>query len=375
MTQSYNDNANWYKINNEADVNSPALLIYPGRIEKNILKMISIAGDACRLRPHVKTHKMEDIVRLQMEKGINRFKCSTIAEAEMVALCGAPDIMLAYQPVGPNIERFFRLTRTFPDIKFSCITDSEEIIRHLSELALLNSVETHVWLDINNGMNRTGVPPGNNALKLYKLILELPMLKAEGLHVYDGHITKSDLNLRIKICNDAFEPVNTLINELKKDGADSVPVIAGGTPTFPIHAGRRGTETSPGTTLLWDYNYSNSLIDMDFLYGAILMTRIVSKPEKNVICIDLGHKAVASEMPHPRIMIQEFKEFSVLTHSEEHMVIKSDEAEKMRPGDVLYAIPFHICPTVDRYDKVSVVRSGMVTEEWSVNARKRKISI
>jgi D-serine deaminase-like pyridoxal phosphate-dependent protein len=114
---------------------------------------------------------------------------------------------------------------------------------------------------------------------------------------------------------------------------------------------------------------------MDFLHAAVLLTRIVSKPAKDLLCLDLGHKSVASEMPQPRIKIFGLEEFTVINHSEEHMVIRSSEASKFNTGDHLYCIPYHICPTVALYDYVSVVNEHRVTGQWNVEARKRKITI
>lgn len=366
---------NWYVTDNAEEINSPALLIYPDRVEENIRRMIDATGDINRIRPHVKTHKMSGIIRLQIEYGIYKFKCATIAEAEMTAVSGAKDVLLAYQPVGPNIERFFRLRKEFPDTKFSCIADSREVIQQLSDKAVMEKMEIQIWLDINNGMNRTGVLPGKAAASLYKMINDLPMLKAAGLHVYDGHIHERDFSLRSKLCNDAFKPVTDLIEAIHKQGFLSVSVIAGGTPTFPFHAKRAGVEVSPGTLLLWDYGYSSTFIDMDYLHAAILFTRIVSKPAKDLICLDLGHKAVASEMPQPRIKLFGLDDYNIIGHNEEHMVIRTAEAVNLKIGDILYAVPYHICPTVDRYDSVSVVKEGKVSEQWNVEARKRRITV
>jgi len=108
MIQNDPSKGDWYNVENPTDITSPSLLIYPDRVEVNIRRMIEIAGNPHRLRPHVKTHKMAEIVRLQMKHDICKFKCATIAEAEMVASCGAEDVLLAIQPVGPNQERFFR---------------------------------------------------------------------------------------------------------------------------------------------------------------------------------------------------------------------------------------------------------------------------
>jgi len=375
MIESINTRASWYLVDNPDEVFSPSLLIYPDRIETNIRKMIEIAGDPDVLRPHVKTHKMPEIVKLQMKHGIGKFKCATLSEAEMTAECGVKDILLAYQPVGPNIGRFFSLKKRYPDTKISCIVDCGDVIKQLSENAVRYNAEASLWLDINVGMNRTGITPGKSAVSLYNMIGSLPGLHAEGLHVYDGHIHESDFSLREKVCNDAYLPVESLIAELKASGRNQIKVVAGGTPTFPIHAARGGIETSPGTTLLWDYGYGLSFSDMDFLHSAVLLTRVVSKPAGDLICVDLGHKAVASEMPPPRVQIKDVEKYEFISHNEEHLVFRSIDAQKIKVGDVLYCIPFHICPTVDRYDKVSVVRNGRVTEQWNVEARKREITI
>lgn len=365
----------WYQINNTDEVTSPSLLIYPDRIESNIRKLIEIAGSVDQLRPHVKTHKMSEIIKLQMKHGIYKFKCATISETEMVARCGAADILLAIQPVGPNIERFFKLKQEFNNLKISCIADNEDVIIQLSDKARKTGLETHVWLDINNGMNRTGVTPGEKALRLFKRIMDSPMLVAEGLHVYDGHINDPDFSIRQKKCNDSFLSVTGLMDELKSEGISPVKVVAGGTPTFPVHALRKAVELSPGTLLLWDYGYSSSLSDMSFLHAAILLTRIISKPGKDLLCLDLGHKAVASEMPHPRIKILGMEKYAFISHNEEHMVIRTTRSNLYKTGDPLYCIPWHICPTVDRYDTAYVINDHKVTGQWNVDARKRTISI
>jgi D-serine deaminase-like pyridoxal phosphate-dependent protein len=318
---------------------------------------------------------MSEIIKLQMNAGINKFKCATISEAEMVARCGATDILLAIQPVGPNIERFFKLKKEFNDSKITCIADNEEIIVQISDMARKTQLETGVWLDINNGMNRTGVMPGEKAARLYKRIMDSPMLIAEGLHVYDGHIHESDFTRRQEICNEAYAPVQTLIDDLKREGIEPVKIIAGGTPTFPVHAARKDSETSPGTLILWDWGYSSSFTDMTYLHAAVLLTRIISKPGKELLCLDLGHKAVASEMPQPRIKILGIERYTIANHNEEHMVIRTPLADKYKTGDIFYCIPYHICPTVDRHDNVYVVNKHTVTGIWNVEARKRTINI
>ena len=278
----------WYEIANVDEIPSPALAFYPERIEENIRRMIRIAGDAGRLRPHVKTHKTGEIVKLQLKHGIRRFKCSTIAEAEMAAAAGAPDVLLAMQTVGPAIARFFALKQKFPGTKFGAIVDSEEIIEAIANKAVGSGMDASLWLDVNSGMNRTGIAPGAEAVGLYRLLHEKRGLRAGGLHVYDGHIHESDVGARTQQCDDEFMPVEEMLHGLQAAGLHVPAVVAGGSPTFPVHAKRPGVELSPGTPLLWDAGYGAAFADLDFLVAAVLVGRVVSKPAPGKVCLDFG---------------------------------------------------------------------------------------
>ena len=160
----------WYTVSNVDEIPSPALLVYPDRVEENIRRMIAVAGGVGRLRPHMKTNKLPEVIRMHIEQGISKFKCATIAESEMSAAAGAPDVLLAYQPVGPNVERFVQLVRTFPSTTFSALVDDEGTIRALSNAAVRHGVTLNLFLDLDGGMHRTGVAPGPRAVELYKLI-------------------------------------------------------------------------------------------------------------------------------------------------------------------------------------------------------------
>src|SRR4029453_2346126 len=106
---------------NVDDVASPALLIYPDRVQENIRRMIQIAGGVDPLRPHMKKNKLPEVIRMQMAQGIMKYKCATIAEAEVAAACSVPDVLLAYQPVGPNVQRLVQLGKKFPSTRFSAL--------------------------------------------------------------------------------------------------------------------------------------------------------------------------------------------------------------------------------------------------------------
>ena len=359
----------WYEINDVENIISPSLVVYPDRIEENIRMMIQIAGGTDSLRPHIKTHKMAEVIEMQLKHGISKFKCATIAEAELLAACGAQDILLAMQPVGLNINRFFELISRFPNSKFSTIVDNEKIIQEISAIAEEKQTKIHLWLDINNGMNRTGVLPNNEAVTLYQKIEKSPNLIAKGLHVYDGHIHEPDFNLRKEICDKAFDSVLQLKNRIEQSGIKIETIVAGGSPTFPIHAKRNNVEVSPGTTLLWDQGYADNYKDLEFLPAAVLVGSIVSKPNINLICLNLGHKSVAAEMPFPRMKILNIENCQQISHSEEHLVVECIESEDYDIGTICYAIPTHICPTVIKYNKVLTVIDREIVGSWKIAAR------
>jgi D-threonine aldolase len=367
--------ADWYSISNVDVVASPALLVYPDRIAQNIRQMISIAGDAARLRPHIKTHKLPEVIRMQTGQGITKFKCATIAEAEMVAESEAADILLAYQLVGPNVRRFVNLIKAYPNAAFSTIADDAEVIHSLSDAFAKAGLNVPVWLDIDCGMHRSGITPGGKARELYRLINSSRGIEAGGLHVYDGHIHDKDPAARMETCNGGFALAEAFRDELLKEGLPVPRVVAGGTPTFPIHARRPNVECSPGTCLFWDFSYTTKLPDMNFLPAALVLTRIVSKPGEKRLCLDLGHKAVASENPHPRVHLLNLPDAKAVGHSEEHLVVESERADEFRVGDCLYGIPWHICPTVALHSRAIVVENHVAETHWKVVARERVLTV
>jgi D-serine deaminase-like pyridoxal phosphate-dependent protein len=374
----------WFEVKNIADLPSPALVVYQGRVEENIRRMLAISRGPALLRPHIKTHKMREVIRLQLGCGITRLKCATIAEAEMAAGTGVADLLLAYQPVGPNVQRVIQLLRKFPGTKFSIICDDATAIQQVST-AMQSTFgfspnrsdagpRLGVFLDLNVGQHRTGVCPDSTARELYLLVAGLPGLTLAGLHAYDGHLSNSDPAERARLCEAAFAPVAALKKELVEAGLPVPTVVAGGTPTFPIHAARQDVECSPGTCVFWDAGYAAKLPDLDFLHAALVLTRISSKPAPNRICLDLGHKAIASENPPPRVRLFGLEEARQVMHSEEHLVLETDLAPKLKVGDALYGIPSHICPTVALYSEAVVVRDGQTAETWPIT-RERRLTV
>jgi D-serine deaminase-like pyridoxal phosphate-dependent protein len=365
----------WYLADGEENIPTPALLIFPERIEENLRHMIEIAGSVERLRPHLKTHKMKEVTRMQIAAGIGKFKCATIAEAEMGATCGAKEILLAYPSVGPRAKQLRQLVERFSEVCFSTLADCPVHLDILSDAFAGAKKPCEVFLDLDCGMGRTGIKADREALELYRSLAKAPNLIPAGLHAYDGHVHDADLETRRNKRGDAMAPVHRLRNDLEAANLPVPCLIAGGSPTFAFHAMDEAVdECSPGTTLLWDYGYSDAFPDLPFRHAAVLLARVSSKPGANRLCLDLGHKAVASEKPLPVRFLEE-PEAVIISHSEEHLVLETPRAESYEVGDRFHGLPRHVCPTVALYDEAQVVSEGHLNGTWEVIARRRAIHV
>jgi D-serine deaminase-like pyridoxal phosphate-dependent protein len=225
-------------------------------------------------------------------------------------------------------------------------------------------------------MHRTGIAP-EQILDLFLQIKQLPNLQFKGLHVYDGHIREADFELRKEQGQKGFEKVNAVKQQIiANSDLRDVKIIAGGTPTFTVHALNKDVFCSPGTCLLWDYGYDQLLAEQPFEFAAVLLTRIISKPAPGLITTDLGHKSVAAENPiSKRIFFLNLENYEVKSQSEEHLVIEVKDWENFHVGDMFYGVPYHICPTVALYDEAVVIENGKVVDKWNIVARKKKITI
>lgn len=361
----------WFEITDINKLDSPALVVFPERIRHNIQLAIDMIGDINRLRPHIKTNKSPDVAKMMLNAGITKFKCATIAEAEMLAQCKAPDVLLAYQPFGPKLHRFISLIKKYPTTKFSCLTDNIDAANEQASAFRQNNLSVPVFIDLNVGMNRTGISPDKKAVELFIHCKTLKGLTVTGLHAYDGHIRNTEFDDKKKKCDEAFETVQKLNVQLE------LPVIImGGSPAFSVHCKRKNIECSPGTFVYWDKGYTDLCPEQKFLPAAVLVTRIISLPGENKICTDLGHKSVAAENEiSKRVFFLNAEGLKPVGQSEEHLVLETTGTHSYKTGDVFYGLPYHVCPTVALYERVFTIENGIVTGEWKNIARDRKISL
>lgn len=354
---------------------SPALVVFAETVRGNVARMLEIAGAPARLRPHVKTHKMPDVVRLLERMGVHKHKCATIAEAEMVASAGGRDVVLAYPLVGPNVARFVELVTRYPETTFRATVDSAEAARALSS-ANGRSENLRVLVDLDVGMGRTGVNI-HAAREVYRLLGQLTGVEPDGLHAYDGHIRDLDVGERAGRAAAVREEVVGLRDALRRDGLPVPRLVLGGTPTFPCHRVLDGddVELSPGTCTLQDRGYGTKFPDLDFTPAALVLTRVISRPVAGRICVDLGYKAVAADPVGERAYFPDLPDAKMVGHSEEHLVLETERAGELPPGTALLAVPMHVCPTSALYREAYVVEDGRVVGTWPVVARDRVITI
>ncbi len=361
-----------YQITNIDEIPSPSLVVFRKYVEHNIKTVGEIVGGYEGLRPHIKTHKMSQIARMEMAAGITKFKCATPKEAAMLASIGAKDIVIAYHIVGPQIQRIIELRHSHPDVTFKIIADDPGAIAVLSEACQAADITVGVLIDLNTGLNRTGTEPGEPSLQLARVIHDAPGLTFEGLHVYDGHVgggTDEERQIEAKASIDLGTNTRSLIEEA------GIPVnefVASGSRGFDVTARQEGVDNvSPGTWTLWDTGYGD-MLDFPFKWAALVISRVISRPDDDLVTLDAGHKSIAPDTPAPHFRVLGLDgEPEFLIRNEEHQLLRWPKGqEPPRVGTVLYLVPTHVCTTVNMWDEAFVIDDeGKWSETWPIDAR------
>jgi D-serine deaminase-like pyridoxal phosphate-dependent protein len=367
-----------YRIDDTREIFSPALLLFRELLDANLDHLVRIAGSPGRLRPHCKTHKIPQVTRIELDKGITKHKAATLAEVEMLAQAGAKDIFLAYNLVGPNIGRAVRFLQKYPDVRFMATADHPKPLGELSAALATAGKSMELLIDLNVGMNRTGIVAGPEALALYEQFAKLPGIVPGGFHVYDGHQQQLDFAQRTAAVDAEWGRVLELREAVLKKGLPLPRMVCGGTGSFPVYAAKTEPEIelSPGTLVFNDVGYSTMFPDLVFPPATVLLTRVVSRPAADRVTLDLGNKAVASDQPFgKRLVVLDLPDAEQVGHNEEHLVLKTPLAERYAPGDELLAVPRHICPTTAWHKQVFVISEGKLVDRWEVVGRDRWLTI
>ncbi len=362
-----------YLVANVDEIPSPSMLVYRERLKENIDRTVAIAGGPERLRPHVKTHKMVPVIEMQRKAGIDKFKCATLFEARMLAELGVDDVFIAYQMIGPNIGRLVELAGRFPGTTFRTMVDDPGAAEALSSAAAGAGVNLDVLVDLDVGLHRTGIAPGPDALELYALLDRLPGTTPGGLHGYDGHNHQADLEERNKACGAALDMVRAFQAQLESRGLPVPRRVMGGSISFPCYAPSKDVEPSPGTSVFWDWGYSQHFPDLPFEAAALLLSRVISIPTSTRVTLDLGNKAIASDPAGQRGVAWNLPGAEPGLHNEEHWIMDCPDSSEMAVGHPIYVFPTHVCPCTALHRQVYVIDGdGHCREQWTVDARDRE---
>lgn len=364
-----------YRVPALEQVLTPALVVYPGSIASNIERTLALLnGDVDRWRVHIKTAKLGHTVQMLIEHGVRNFKCATTLELMTACVAGAADVLLAYPIMGANALRVCEIADQFARTKVSVLAENDPQVTQWRESRV------GVFLDINPGMNRTGIKVSETD-RICGLIRQIQNvgIQFRGLHYYDGQYGGFEEPQRTVAAHAGYDRLLELVRTIEGHGLNIPELITAGTPTFPAalsYAGFRNGfvhRISPGTIV---YGDATSLAQLPSSYGytpaALVLARVVSHPHEGIITCDAGHKAVSADAGVPTCVVIGHPGMSPLSPSEEHLPIRVTGGPSTPVGELLYLLPRHICPTVNNFDSVLLVRDGQIAGVEKVSARGRE---
>jgi D-serine deaminase-like pyridoxal phosphate-dependent protein len=363
-------------VNYRQQLDTPCLVVHKAILEQNVREMAEWARQrGIALRPHQKTHKTAEIARMQAEAGMNGVTCAKLGEAEALVDAGVvDDVLLAYQIVGPHkIERLLAL---MDRARVRVAVDSVDAAEPLSQVCSAAGKTLDVVIEINTGLDRAGVLPGEPALNLAREIQNMPGLRLRGIMTHEGHAGKApDAGALHETASAAGMAMRQTAELFRENGIEIDVVSVGSTPAaFETTQITGITEMRPGTYVFND----NSA----FRFGLLgpercalrILTTVISIPSADRAVVDAGSKTLTTEPPPPGRTgfgyVVERPGAVVARLSEEHGVLEfPDGVGDLRVGDVLEIIPNHVCPTVNLQDELYVIDGDRVVATWDVIAR------
>jgi D-serine deaminase-like pyridoxal phosphate-dependent protein len=362
-----------YLINDASDLLTPALAIYPGIVDRNIATTIGLlSGDPNRWRPHVKTVKLQFIMRRLVRQGIGQAKCSTTVELRTACAAGIQDVLLAYPVVGANAVRVRELAAENPEAQISVLAENP------AQAARWKGSRVGIFIDVNPGLDRTGIEQDHiPAILEVAAAITNAGLVFRGLHYYEGHLTASSFQQREKLAHCGYDRLMGIVKAVEHSGFRVGEVITSGTPAFPsaaTYAPFRESSfvhrASPGTVV---FNDVTSLAQLPGEWGyqpaAVVLSTVVSHPRANLFTCDAGHKAVSADAGVPTCAVAGHPDCTPLKPSEEHLPIEVNSGRRPEIGEPLYLIPRHVCPTVNNFDDALIIESNRVVGVEMVTAR------
>jgi len=358
----------------EDRIDTPALLIDLDALEANLDRMAALlAPTPARLRAHAKTHKSPVIAHLQIARGAVGQCVQKVAEAEVLAWGGVPDILVSNEVVGA--QKLARLAALGRIGRIAVCADHPAQVAAIEAAAAAAGVRLAVLVEIDAGAGRCGVAPGPEAVALAQRIAASPHLIFGGLQAYHGsaqHLRRP--HERQQAIAGAADAARRTVEQLRQQGLDCPIVGGGGTGTFALEAASGVfTEIQAGSYCFMDADYARNLDDAGapvgtFRQSLFVLATVMSAPRPGVAVVDAGLKAVATDSGLP--LVWQRPDVRYVGASDEHGKLEYGfETAPPKLGEKLRLVPGHCDPTVDRYDWYVCVRDGRVECLWPIAAR------
>jgi D-serine deaminase-like pyridoxal phosphate-dependent protein len=357
-----------------SDLDTPALVVDLDIMERNLCRAAEYArSHGLRLRPHTKTHKIPALGRRQVELGAAGLTVAKVGEAEVMLRSGTPDLLIAYPVFGAQkLERLMEVAR---HTNVTVALDSLDVARQLSGAARAAQLTIGVLAEVDAGLGRVGVSPGDELLDLVRGLRPLPGLRFEGITFYPGHVKRLDAEGRHEI-EELAALVGGMLGRLHAEGIEPGIVSGGSTPAlYHSHLVPGVNEIRPGTYV---FNDKNTVLSEGCTYAdcaAWILATVVSTARPGQIIIDGGSKTFSSDRlsPVPEVSfghIVEAPEAVFTRMNEEHGYIDvHGSGRKFSIGDRLRVIPNHICTAVNLHEKIYGIRGDTVEQVWAVEGR------
>ncbi len=348
-----------------AEIPTPALVVDVDAMSRNIERMATyFAGRTCKLRPHFKAHKTPEIARRQLAAGsCSGITCATVGEAEVVVEAGLTrDVLIANEVVG--VGKADRVARLASRADIIVAVDSDFALDDLARAAQAAGVEIGVLIDVNVGLPRCGIAPGEPAVALAKRVEATSGVVLRGAMGYEGHVMgERDRAEREAKAARSMERLLSTVLMMRQAGLRCDIVSAGGTCTYDITGAMEGIkEVQAGTYVLMDSAYMYP--DLPFEEALSIAATVVSRPRPQQCAADAGLKAIAVDHGNPTV--KDIAGAEVLFLSDEHATISLPAESTIGPGDRIELWPSHIDPTINLHDVLYAVRGDEVVEVWPV---------
>jgi D-serine deaminase-like pyridoxal phosphate-dependent protein len=349
-------------------LDTPALLIDLDVLEKNIAQMAAFFEDhEAVLRPHMKTHKCPRIAKMQLAEGAVGITCAKVSEAEVFASSGISDILIANQVTGEvKLKRLAALAEAC-DLKVA--VDNPLNVENLERVCAKTGTQIGVLVEVDIGMKRCGVQPGEEAVHLAKIVDSQPHLEFKGLQAYEGHLVLvEDVKEREEQVRESFQPLQQTCDALTAAGMPPEIVSGGGTGTYDIS----GVETPLNEVQVGSYVFMDKTyhpVRPEYHPSLSVLSTVLSRPVPERLVFDAGLKSMTSEFGWPEIGGQLQGEMNYL--SEEHAVFTLQEPSDVQLGigDKVQFLPSHCCTTVNLHEVFFVHQDNILVDTWEIEAR------